>query len=89
MDITLPTDSPLKIASNKLERACRMAKGLHLLRARLQAVHYRMVSVERLPAHSAMALEWADELMAIMRGGGIPAVVEQSLAAVVQHLKAI
>jgi hypothetical protein len=89
MDITLPTDSPLTIAATQLERACRLAKGLHLLKARLQVVHYRMLSAARLPERSALAREWADELSLIMREGGIPAEVEQSLDAVVQQLKAL
>ncbi len=89
MDITLPTDPPLKIATSELERACCMAKGLHLLKARLQAVHYRMQGADRLPGHPALAREWAEELSAIMRGGGIPVAVEQALAAVVQRLTAV
>jgi hypothetical protein len=87
MDITLPTASPLTIATSQLERACRMAKGLHLLKARLQAVHYRMLSAGSIPAPAATAREWADELSAIMRGGGIPEGVEQALVAAVQSLK--
>jgi len=89
MDVTIPTAAPLTIAANELERACRLAKGLHLLKARLQVVHYRMLSADRLPGRSALAREWADELSLIMREGRIPAAVEQALIAVVQQLKAV
>jgi hypothetical protein len=89
MDITLPTDSPLNIAVTEMERACRMAKGLHLLKARLQALHYRMLSAERISAPAATACEWAEELSAIMHAGGLPKAVEQTLVAVMEQLKAV
>jgi hypothetical protein len=88
MDSTISAASPLTLAATQLEQACRMAKGLHLLKARLQVVHYRMLGAERLPERSALAREWADELSLIMREGRIPAAVEQALAATVQQLRA-
>jgi hypothetical protein len=89
MGNTIATDSPLSIAAANLERACRLAKGLHLLKARLQVVHYRMLSAERMPGRTALAHEWADELSLIMREKGVPGAVEQALVVVVQQLKAV